>query len=1000
MVSSKSFSSDCPTSSGTITAGNATSCDVTDAGTSTVITLNFNTGFDSAILIESDTAGPNATDTYLSTASGKTVSSATSMAASTAAASIASGNNGTTVGAQRKLAFIKAAEIIASQINTTEPIVIDAEFSALGCSSGSATLGSAGASGNLAYGDSAAAGYLPNTLYPIGLFNSIAGSDADAGLSDVSANFNTNTGSTNCLESSNGWYYGFDTPPSVVYTDENGDSLNLVDGNGDPLAISYIGFTTVLLHEITHGLGFASTFTASTGAKGGVNADKDDIFSNNLYDNANSRNWNDASETDGQRAASAISDTGLLWTGVNVNTQAIGLLTAGFQDNDGDPAFTSGDKVQMYAPNPIEGDSSISHFNTAASPNELMEPQYTEGSLSLGLALYLLQDIGWSITAPSANNAPTITITGTPYSTNEDTPKVIDASGWDADADGDTVTFSVSSCPANITCAIDNDGQNLTLTPDSNYNGATNSVEITVTDDGVGSLSASASFNLDVIAQNDAPAINGIPDIGSLNQGSTSSPIDLDTYTSDIDGDTAFTYTASACGANLTCNITGSSLTITAGMSFSGHEDVTIQAKDAGLLTNSDTFTVYATPTIEFNNVTLQPNDTPNAASNDALTLDITNVAGIFDFDLDFDGSDVSNSLMVINGTSLSIAMPTSGQFAGTYTLTATDSISGNEYEYTFVRSPRLSLSATKILSNTSIQTLTIEGGAASTVYTLTSSESALSFSINNAEVTTASASDDGANFNPATLTLTAGTVLSSTSTELSVASIYETVSTSGLTIEPARIHTITIEDNDGVAINQAQLSLDVSNLLAFNLVEDYSSNSAGELTITLPDDGNYYDVVASYTGLVSVSTTLVSSVLEQTITLSPPINHLDLTGIIKASSSVSFSSELPVVTLSLIDSSTVNIPVTATSDSQVEFDYTHDLNNGDVSSITFSHSGAVDVTINLLTSSSFDFDVTMDARSATIVIVASSSGGGLVYWLLLLLLMATRVNRKPIKSL
>ncbi len=163
----------------------------------------------------------------------------------------------------------------------------------------------------------------------------------------------------------------------------------------------------------------------------------------------------------------------------------------------------------------------------------------------------------------------------------------------------------------------------------------------------------------------------------------------------------------------------------------------------------------------------------------------------------------------------------------------------------------------------------------------------------------------------------------------ITVTSIYEDANTSGLTLEPARTHLITVEDSDAVPLNQATLTLNADELTAFNLNDEYTSNSAGELTITLPDDGNDYDVVASYTGLGSVTTTLVSSILEQTITLSPPINPLDLTGIIKAGSSVSFSSELPVVTLSLIDNSTVNIPVTATSGSQVEFDYTHDINNG-----------------------------------------------------------------------
>ena len=305
------------------------------------------------------------------------------------------------MGAQRKLSFIKAAEIISEQVTSTVTLIVDASFSALTCDSSSAVLGSAGAVNNFAYSSPAPYGLLDFTFYPVALVSAFAGTDVDTdGDADISASFNANIGTSGCLQSSNGWYYGFSTPAS-----------------------NYIGFTTVLLHEMTHGLGFASLVDPSSGANAsGI----DDIFSNNLYDNTNNRNWNDGSESNANRATNATSTDQLLWSGSNVNTQAIGLLTAGFEDTDSDSGgtFNSGDKVQIYAPSSVESGSSVSHFNTDAAPDELMEPSYTDGLYSLSLALYLLQDIGWGIVT---NNAPTITAVD--QSTNEDVAKVVDASG-------------------------------------------------------------------------------------------------------------------------------------------------------------------------------------------------------------------------------------------------------------------------------------------------------------------------------------------------------------------------------------------------------------------------------------------------------------------------------------------------------------------------------------------------------------------------------------------
>lgn len=1022
IIQSHAYAAACDTSDTATATGAAfnTNCTVTDGTTGTVIQLNFYNGF-------SDATSISAID----------------------------GNNGTTVGAQRKLSFIKAAELIAAQVDTPQTLIVDADFTSLSCDAGSATLGSAGATTNM--GNVTPAAGITNTFYPIGLLNAIGNYDYASSDSDITAQFNAYIGTTGCLQASSGWYYGFGTPTS-----------------------GYIGFTTVLLHEITHGLGFASLTDASTGAKAsGI----DDIFSNFLYSLADGADWSvGAGLSNGQRAASAVSSTGLLWNGSNVNTQAIGLLTAGFEDTGSDSGgtFNSGDKVQMYAPNPVESGSSVSHFNTVVAPNELMEPQYTEGQYTLGLAAYLLKDIGWTMVL-SSNNAPTITASD--QTTNEDTAKVIDASGWATDADSDTLTYSVaSSCATSITCSINSDGTNFTMTPAANHNGGTHTITINVSDGNGGT--DSDTFNLSVTAVNDAPAISGLPDITSLAEGTTSSAVDLDTYTTDVDGDTSFTYTDTACGTHLTCNISGSSLTITAGTGFTGTESVTIQAQDAGGLSNTDTFnvtitasvantapvlnsignqaapisvdvnvslsatdsegdtlsysitsdvssvasisgstltlnsasigsfsvtiqvsdgnggtdsetitfTTYAEPSIEINNSTLVDGDALNI-NNSSSSIDLSSLGSSYSYNLTFEGAN-ADSLLSASGNTLSLAMPQSGQFAGEYVLTFTDSHTGATYDVTLIRSPRLVLSATKLLENLAIQTLIIEGAAAGTSFTLSSSETNLSFVVNENVDTTAVAENNASSFNKAEAILSVGNVSASTSVTITVDSIFETVQSSGVSLEPSREHIVTVEDSSGSALSGATFTLDTSTLSGYNLESEYVSNTNGVISLVLPGNTTAYSASISLTGYNNASVTLASDIFTQIVTMEQILNPMRLIGEINATNGLSFASELPEVIITLDDGSEVTLTVTRTSNSLAEFDYIHNLSNGSVTQLSVSHSDAVGVIFNINTSNNVNFDIFLSSSTQTITNedtdVGSSAGslGGFISLLMLSLLV------------
>lgn len=278
------------------------------------------------------------------------------------------GNNAATLGAARLAAFQYAANIWAACINSNVTIVVSAQMNSLGCGPTSAVLGSAGAT--TVHGNFANAPVL-NTWYCQAVANSLAGVDLDPTSPDISAQFNTDlNGSAGCLGGI-GWYYGFDENPG-----------------------SDIDFVSVVLHEIGHGLGFQMFANVSTGVKlGGFN----DTYMLNLEQVGGPTTY--TAMTNAQRVNANRSDPALRWTGASVAAGAPLIPVTG---------GLNGGLVRVHAPNPIVVGSSVSHWSTAVTPNELMEPNYTGALHDVSLALNLLQDIGWSVACLCAPELTTV----------------------------------------------------------------------------------------------------------------------------------------------------------------------------------------------------------------------------------------------------------------------------------------------------------------------------------------------------------------------------------------------------------------------------------------------------------------------------------------------------------------------------------------------------------------------------------------------------------------
>ena len=453
------------------------------------------------------------------------------------------GNPGTTLGQQRLNVFEQAAKIWESVLGSNVPIIVGAQFNPLTCSASQAVLGSAGTTtihGNFVHAP------IRNTWYPAALANSLAGSDLDTTRTEITATFNSDIdNNNNCLNGTN-WYYG-------------------LDGNRPSGTIELL---TVVLHEIAHGLGFQTFVNLSTGAKfNGVN----DVFLLDLEDHSLAKTWDKL--TDAERVASSTDTGDLHWVGPNV-TALVGNFTGGVNQGH----------IRMYAPATLSSGSSVSHFSNALSPNELMEPIDTGPKSGPGLALALMQDIGWST---FANATPVIAKLGARSAMDGETiPVTVLVQDNDTPL-GNLVLSAVSS----DTTLVDATGlvfsgtgsqRTLSVTP---LVGSAGNVTITVTVSD-GNSSASENFPLTVTLNN--PPVVTLTSPPNNTMVLDTDLVSLQASASDVeDGDVSasLTWSSSLSGALGS----GASLTTTL---LEGVHTITATATDSLGRTGSATLTV------------------------------------------------------------------------------------------------------------------------------------------------------------------------------------------------------------------------------------------------------------------------------------------------------------------------------------------------------------------------------------------------------------------------
>ncbi|MFK7956388.1 MAG: hypothetical protein AB8B96_09850 [Lysobacterales bacterium] len=277
------------------------------------------------------------------------------------------GNSATTLGEARRNAMLEAARLLSRELYSAVPITINACWEARGGTVNGATLAGARARAVIPNGPGAPQ---PNLLYVQAVATRQAGTSI-AGLRggpvesapDIFITFNTDIDGTEALGQRT-FYYGLD---GTLNTDNDTD------------------FLSVAMHEITHGLGFASTFDEN----GRFAFDFPDVFSANLVDNRSggATSLADPSVTDADRLAVSTSVSGLQWSGPESSISRRNLDA------------TQGDAyIRMNAPVEFQPGSSVSHIAqnycelmTANAANCIDSP-----FRSLALSRPMLHEVGWA----------------------------------------------------------------------------------------------------------------------------------------------------------------------------------------------------------------------------------------------------------------------------------------------------------------------------------------------------------------------------------------------------------------------------------------------------------------------------------------------------------------------------------------------------------------------------------------------------------------------------
>ena len=308
---------------------------------------------------------------------------------------------------------------------------------------------------------------------------------------------------------------------------------------------------------------------------------------------------------------------------------------AGLLVNDTDPDSTS--LAASLVSGPMHGELTLNSdgsftYTPSANFNGVDGFSYSvsDGSLDSDVATVTI-NVNSVPDAPLAVNDA--------FTTDEDTPLVIDAAGVlanDSDADGDSLTAALVSGPAHGTLTLNADGS-LNYTPEANFNGE-DSFVYTASD---GSLTSQATVTITVNPVNDAPtaaADEFSTDEDTLLHVDASGVLAND---SDPEGDTLTAALVSGpANGTLTLNADGS-FDYVPGANFSGDDSFVYTASDG---TSSSSETTVAIHVQAVNDAPVAQADSYSTDEDTPLVVDAT--GSLLANDSDADGDTLAAALV------------------------------------------------------------------------------------------------------------------------------------------------------------------------------------------------------------------------------------------------------------------------------------------------------------------------------------------------------------------
>jgi len=463
------------------------------------------------------------------------------------------GNTATTLGQARMNVLLEATRIWGTLLQSNVPILVDAAFDPLTCSTNSGTLGNAGP--RSVYRNFGG-GVSPDVYYVSALADALSGSNnsTNASSADIVATFNSSVDSDSTCLGGRGFYYGLDHNRGIK-----------------------VDLLLVMLHELGHGLGFTSQVDLTTG-KGFVGSDsveRFDSFTQLIFDEQFGSAW--PALTDSQRVQSATHTGSLAWSGTHVNAQS-SRFTQG---------VTASGRVRLYAPATLVSGSSVSHWDTAVTPSVLMEPNLPSSIItsSTDITVCALQDIGWTVSlCPhyATNRAPTAFAQSVTLA--EDTPLTITLNG--SDPDSDPLTFAIATPPTlgSLSAISTTTPHTVVYTPNANANGS-DSFTFTVSDGAV--TSAAATVSVVITPVNDPPTVADASVVAFSGQSTN-----ITLSATDVDGD-ALTYTIVSNPTHGTLSGSGAVVSYQSSSDYIGVDGFTYRVNDGTV--NSSTATVNIT---------------------------------------------------------------------------------------------------------------------------------------------------------------------------------------------------------------------------------------------------------------------------------------------------------------------------------------------------------------------------------------------------------------------